>query len=277
MNVVNKGYFWAIVKGLAKFAFNAGFFYLAFNWLFDFGKAQALGLGLAFAIIASASSEKAQQEAAFTRHWLRIHFRLYPMLIDLGLINGDEQWKSLAGEAPSVRLWERNSIYHHSISGAVIATDPGLIHYPELQFYSEEWEFDITLDGLEKGGSGSWESNSPDVFIKRGHGSGHLGYHIGIRVNNKWWEMHKPSVGAGVVLYEDREWNFGTVRLTLAVLPYEVTHAYYRKTGRDHQTTVKELVAKSGWKNTELGGDEIGYFGESYEHKYATVWAQHLS
>ena len=76
-------------------------------------------------------------------------------------------------------------------------------------------------------------------------------------------------------IHEDKEWNFGTVRLTVAVLPYDITDAYYRQTGRDHQA-VKELVAKSGWKNTDLGHAEIGYFGESYEHKYARIWAQHL-
>jgi hypothetical protein len=43
-----------------------------------------------------------------------------------------------------------------------------------------------------------------------------------------------------------------------------------------HQARVKECVAKSGWTNSDLGGMEIGYFGESYEQKYAIVWAQHL-
>jgi len=276
MGAVNKGYIVAIAKVLAKLGATVAVFYAAFSFLFHFGDSQALGLGLAFALATDfAASKKPQQQAAFTRHRLSIHFHLYPMLIDLGLIDGaDEQWKSLTGDAPSVRTWEQNSVYHHSISAFVIATDPGLIHYPVLQFYSEEWKFDIKLFGLKKGDS-QWPW-SPDVFIQPGHGGGHLGYHIGIRVNEKWWETNRPSVGAGVVLYEDKEWNFGTVRLTLAVLPYEVTHTYYRETGLDHQATVKELAAKSGWVNTDLGGAEIGYFGEGYEHKYATVWAQHL-
>jgi hypothetical protein len=275
LGAVNKGYIRAIAKVVGKFAVIAGFFYAAFSFLFHFGDLQALGLGLAFAAaIDYASFKKPQQLAAFTRHRLSIHFHLYPMLIDLALIEGDEQWKSLAGDVPSFRAWEQNSVYHYPISAVVIATDPCLIHYPVLQFYSEYLKFNIKLDGLKKGDS-PWPW-SPDVFIMPGGGPGLIGYHIGLRVNQKWWEATKPSVGAGAVLYEDNEWNFGTVRLTLAVLPYDITHTYYMETGRDHQATVKELVAKSGWENTDLGGVEIGYFGESYEHKYATVWAQHL-
>jgi hypothetical protein len=270
-----KTYVTALIKGLAKFAFTVGLLYAAFSFLFHFGDTQALGLGLAFAIaIDFAASKKPPQQASFTPHRLSIRFHLYPMLMDLGLIAGDEQWKALCGDPPSPRLWEENSVYHHSISAFVIGTDPGLIHFPVLQFYSEYWKFDIKLNGIQRAGS-VWPW-SPEVFVGPGHGGNHRGYHIGIRVQEKWWETTKPSVPPGVVLYEDKEWNFGTVRLTLASLPYEVTHTYYRATARDHQETVKELVAKSGWSNTDLGGAEIGYFGESYEHKYATIWAQHL-
>src|SRR5215475_5318796 len=99
------------------------------------------------------------------------------MLTDLRLIDGDEQWKSLAGDVPSHLLWEQNSVYHHAITAYVIGTDPGLIHYPVLQFYSEQWKFEIKLDGLTKVDSNwAW---SPDVFIKPDIGGGHHGYHIG--------------------------------------------------------------------------------------------------
>jgi hypothetical protein len=275
MNADGRIYITAILKILAKFGLTVGLFYAAFNFLFQFRDAQALGLALAFAVaIDFASSKKPPQQAGFTPHRLSIQFHLYPMLMDLGLIDGEEQWKALHGDPPSPLLWEKNSVYYHSISAFVIGTDPGLIHYPALQFYSEYWKLDIKLNRLERADS-SWPW-SPDVFVKPGLGGGHHGYHIGIRVNRKWWEANNPSVPDGVILYEDEEWNFGTVRLTLAVLPYEVTHTYYRETARGHQATIKELVAKSGWSNTDLGGEEIGYFGESYEHKYATIWAQHL-
>lgn len=276
MGAVNKNYIRATAKVMGKFTVIVGFFYAAFSFLFHFGDSQALGLGLAFAVAVDfASSKKPLQKASFTPHRLSIRFQLYPMLVDLGLIDSLEQWRVLQGDRPSIRVWEQNSVYHHSISAFVIATDPSLIHYPVLQFYSENWRLDIKLDGLEKEGGLPWPW-SPDVFLKPGGGPGLIGYHIGMRVNQKWWEANKPKVGASVILYEDNEWNFGTVRLTLAVLPYEITHTYHIETGRDHQAAVKQLVAKSGWMNTDLGGAEIGYFGESYEHKYATVWAQHL-
>ena len=31
-----------------------------------------------------------------------------------------------------------------------------------------------------------------------------------------------------------------------------------------------------GWKAEELGNSEIGYFGESYDNKYAEVWLRAL-
>jgi hypothetical protein len=42
---------------------------------------------------------------------------------------------------------------------------------------------------------------------------------------------------------------------------------------RNYQAKVKELAAKMGWKNSELGGVEISYFGEGYQYKYADVYA----
>jgi hypothetical protein len=262
-------------KILAKFAAIVGGLYVAFTFVFHFGDLQALGLALVIAIATDwASSRKPPQQASFTPHRLGFQFYLYPMLKDLGLTDSEEQWKALIGEAPSARVWDKKSVYHHSVSAWVIGTDPRLIHYPALQFYTGEFKFDIKLEDLPKVSS-QWTWH-PDVFVGPGLGSEHSGYHIGIRVNERWWESQKSSVAPGVVLHEDKEWNFGTVRLTLAVLPWEITHVYYREVGRNHQAGIKALIGKLGWTNEELGGPEIGYFGESYEHKYASVWAQHL-
>ena len=268
----------AISKALAKFAAIVVALYAAFSFVFHFTALQALGLALVIALATDwASSRKPPQQASFTPHRLGIQFNLYPMLKDLDLIDGEEQWGALIGEAPSPRVWDKRSVYHHAVSAWVIGTDPTLIHYPLLQFYTEQWNFDIKLEDLHKATTDSlrwpWQ---PEVFIRPWTGNGHAGYHIGIRVQEQWWKSHKSSLATGVVLHEDREWNFGTVRLTLAVLPWEITHVYYREADREHQTRIKALVGKAGWKNEDLGGDEIGYFGESYDHKYASVWAQHL-
>jgi len=217
-----------------------------------------------------ASAKKPPEQAAFTRHRLILQFHLYPLLMDLGLITGEDDWKSLIGDAPKGGLWQPNSVYHGSISAFVLGTNPDLIHFTDLRYYTEQLKLDVTLEGIKI--PSTYRLWSPEAFIKPGRG----GYHIGLRVNDNWWETAKGGIPAGVVLHEDKEWNFGTVRLSLAVLPYEITHAYYRETASGHQTQVKELVAKTGWANTELGGPEIGYFGEGYDHKYATVWAQHL-
>lgn len=267
-----------IFKSLATLAAIIGGLYAVFSLIFHFSIAQALGLAIVITLVADwASSRKPPQQAAFTPHRLGIQFNLYPMLTDLGLIDGEEEWKALIGGAPSPRVWDKRSVYHHAVSAWVIRTDPTLIHYPVLQLYSEQWKFDIKLEELHKTTTDSlqWPWH-PGVFIRPWTGSGHSGYHIGIQVNEKWWKLHKSALPAVIVLHEDAEWNFGTVRLTLAVLPWEITHVYYRGYDREHQVRIKALVGKLGWKNEILGGDEIGYFGESYEHKYAVIWAQHL-
>jgi hypothetical protein len=267
-----------IFKSLAKLAAIIGGLYAVFSFLFHFSEAQALGLAIVITLVADwASSRKPPIQASFTPHRLSIQFNLYPMLNDLGLIDGEKQWEALIGEAPPPRVWDKRSVYHHAVSAWVISTDPTLIHYPVLQFYSEQWKFDIKLEELHKTTTDSlqWPWH-PEIFIKPSMGSGYSGYHIGIQVNEKWWKLQKSSMAGGIVLHEDPEWNFGTVRLTLAVLPWEITHVYYREVDREHQARIKASVGKLGWKNEILGGDEIGYFGESYEHKYALAWVQHL-
>jgi hypothetical protein len=265
-----------LAKLLGKFALTVLLFWAAFSFLFHFGEAQALGLGLAFALaIDLAATRKPPEQAAFTPHRLILQFHLFPMLMDLGLIAGDEEWKSLIGDEPHAALWEPNSVYHRSIRAFVLGTSPDIIHFTDLRFYSGQLKLDVTLEGITL--PSTYRMWSPEVFIKPGRG----GYHIGYprerhRVNDNWWETAKGKIAAGVVLEEDKEWNFATVRLSLAMLPYETTHTYYRETASGHQAAIKELVVKTGWTNSALGGPEIGYFGESYDHKYATVWAQHL-
>lgn len=261
----------AIAKMLGKFALMVFLFWAAFSYVFHFGDSQALGLGFAFAIaIDLASARKPPEQATFTRHRLIVEFHLYPMLMELGLIESDDEWKALIGEAPKAGFWQSNSVYYGGITAYVLATNPDLIHFTGLRYYAEQLELDVTLEGIKH--PSTYSPWSPVVFIKPGTG----GYHIGLRVNEKWWETAKGGIPTGVVLDEDKEWNFGTVRLSLAVLPYEITHTYYRTTASGHQAQIRELVAKTGWTNTELGGPEVGYFGEGYDHKYASVWAQHL-
>ncbi len=79
-----------------------------------------------------------------------------------------------------------------------------------------------------------------------------------------------------VVLDENIEYNFGRVRLTLAVLPYDTFHEFYINADRDQQKRVNAIVAEHGWSNEALGGAEIGYYGEEYKHKYMTLWTQVL-
>ena len=265
----------AIFKIFRNFALVVVGLYLAFSFLFHFSDIQALGLALVIAFaIDWASTRKPPEQARFNPHRLSIQLNLYPILTDLGLIHSEEDWKGLLGDRPSHRIWEANSIYHHSVVAYVLNNAPRLMHYPVLQYYTEEWHFDIPLENLRRGDR--FMGSAPEVFIKPSSKGDLQGYHIGLRVNEHWWKDQKPSVLPGVVLYEDAEWNFGTIRLTLAVLPWEITHVYYREVDRNHQAEIKALVSKHAWKNEDLGGEEIGYYGESYEHKYALVWAQHL-
>ncbi len=263
----------ALAKMVVKSAWTVSIFAVILAFAFDFRTAQAIGLGLAFALaIDLAASRKTPEQAKFTPHRLSIQFHVGHTLLDLGLLPSDEQWKTLIQSIPESEVWNAQSVYRRFVVGYVIGRDPKLIHYPDLRMYTENWQLDFKLEDVTSGDTDSLWVWHPELYVKLGRG----GYHLGVRVNEKWWEANRASVAQGVVLQENKEYQFGTVRLCLAVLPYDITATYYRDTPRDHQEALKEQVAKHGWENKDLGYAEVGYFGESYTHKYATVLAQHL-
>ena len=69
---------------------------------------------------------------------------------------------------------------------------------------------------------------------------------------------------------------FGTVRLTLALLPAEVFHEYFIDVARDYRERVKETTKAAGWHHEILGGGELPYYGDQFKHKYMTTWVQDL-
>ncbi len=264
----------ALLKVATKFALTVAAFDIALAYLFDFTSTQALGLGLALTLaIDIAASRKAATQAKFTPHRLSIQFHVGRALLDLKLVPGDEQWKELIQSIPESDVWNVNSVYRRFVVGYVIGASPALIHYPDLRSYSEMWRAEFKLESITFGDADSLWSWSPELYVRPGIG----GYHVGVRVHEKWWETNKGAVAEGIVLSADKEYQFGTVRLSLAILPYDITAVYYRDTSRDHQEAIKEKVAKQGWENEGLGMAEVGYFGEGYTHRYATVWAQHLA
>ena len=263
----------ASAKPIAKWAFTLIAFYAALCSVFHFSRSQSLGLALALSIaIDVAISRKSSELARFTPHRLSVQFHAYPALLDLGLIVSDEQWKEFLERSPDTESWGPNSALYRFVVAYVIGANPPLIHYPSLRLYTERWLVEHKLEAIQLMNAVANRTWAPELYVKPGLG----GHHIGVRVNQEWWEQQRGDVKSGIVLNEDREYQFGTMRLCLAILPFDTSAAYYGDVGRNHQSELKERVSKSGWKNEPLGHPEIGYFGEGYEHRYATVWAQHL-
>lgn len=259
-----------------KFAAYVAGFWAAFHFIFDFPNLQAFGLGLVISIaIDLGASRKGPASTSFRPYMFAIFPYVGCMLIDLGLTT-DEEFKVITQDVPPYRPWSDRHLFHYQIRAFVISREPStqseVIHFPDLGYYLAKLDVEIKLDSFERpvapfdrpGRRPDW---APEFFM-RGWSKG---YHFGIRVPEDWWKENKAKVAADTVLHEDHEYNFGQVRLTLAILPYESTQEFYIPSAPGHQDRVKEIVGKYGWKNEALGGGELLYYGEHYEHKYVSV------
>jgi len=114
---------------------------------------------------------------------------------------------------------------------------------------------------------------SPDFFLRLGS----HGYELGISVHESWWKNNAERLEPrGVVKSIDHQYHFGRVRLSLAVLPYEVFRPFYVGWSKELEQKIKEKSTSMGWQAEDLGSPETGYFGESYKNKYAEVWLRTL-
>lgn len=257
--------FW--FKVLLRFVAYIAGFALAFRFIFQFSNLQALGLGLTLAVaIDIAASRKTHR--TFRPYLVRVFPELRLMLTDLGLATDDEL-RTVVKDVASFRPWTDDHIFHYGVRAFVISHEPesmnDVIHFPDVGFYSTRLEIDIKIDVLKI--SGTYREWSPEFFM--GLSSG--GYAFGIRVTEEWWKENQGRVAPGVVVDENHEYNFGRVRLALAVLPYQVKSEFYIPMGRGHQDALKKLIAPKGWTNEPRGGGEVPYYGEEYRHKYVTV------
>lgn len=257
-----------------KFAAYVTVFWAAFRFIFDFSNVQAFGLGLAISIaIDLAASRKGPASTPFCPYMFGFYPHVGRMLIDIGLVT-DEEFKAIAHDVPPYQPWSGKHLLHYPIRAFVISCEPDtkaeVIHYPELSYYSTRLEVEIGIEPFKR--PGRFFEWTPEFFIN----SSLRGYGFGIRVNEEWWKENKAKVAAGTVLDENHEYNFGQVRLTLAILPYEVVNKFYIAPAPGLEERVKEIVAKQGWTNESRGGGEIPYHGENYEHKYVEVWTNDL-
>lgn len=271
-----KTVFKALFISLLKTALWALAFWLLLSRVFDFSDRHALGLALIFALIVSElrGMQKTPTSFRFRPHQVKFHPHLYPMLLDLGFVKDADEYQALVGEGKPWHPWSDTHIFFHWVRAYVITYDEGsqdrLIHFPELSFYSNKLEFGAQLKPIYQVGElGEW---APELFVKPWFDN----YRIGIRAKEKWWNENKAKIAPGLVLHEDKEYQFGTVRLTLALLPATVFHEYFIDVSRDYGEHVKETAKAAGWKHEMLGGGDLPYYGDQFEHKYMTVWLQDL-
>ena len=81
-------------------------------------------------------------------------------------------------------------------------------------------------------------------------------------MHDSWWKENETRLErTGMIISKDHQYNFGTVQLTLATLPYKVFNLYYSGWTKKLNEKVKEDVRVMGWEAEEVGSAEIGYFG----------------
>jgi len=265
--------------GLLKFAAYVAVLWAAFRFIFDFSSKQAIGLGLAISIATDfVASRKRPVSNVFRPHMFEIHPRIGRMLIDIGLAS-DEEVKTVSEQVPPYWPWSDKHLFHYPIRAFVISYDPDtkveVIHYPELGYYSTRLDVESRIQQFTQAEPGHRRPHfewAPEFFVKLSRD----GYSFGIRVSEHWWKENKAKVAAGVVLLEDHEYNFGRVRLTLAILPYAVASEFYIPWGLVQRERLKEILAKYRWTEESRGGGELPYFGETYKHEYVEVWTSDL-
>jgi hypothetical protein len=210
----------------------------------------------------------------FSPYQIMIEPRIGLMLGELGLIT-DEKWKSLNAEAIPYRPWTALCLAAYGSRGVVLSVDKNgdnIVHWTDTNHYTNSPQMSVRLDFLTF--PDTYFAWSPDFFFRNGSG----GYHIGIEVRENWWKEHEQRLQqSGIVKSVDTDYRFGTTRLTFEILPYEVFWPFYRKVNKSLSESVKRTAKDAGWEYDEMGGPEIGYFGDGYKGKYSTIWLKYLS
>lgn len=266
------GWIKLFVRGWLKFAAYVAVFWAAFRFIFDFSNRQAVGLGLVIAIAIDLAASRKCGRPEFWPYVIGIYPHVGRMLVDIGLVT-EHQFHAATKDKPPFRPWTDQHLFHYEIRAWVIGWDPDtqrdLIHFANIGIYTTRLELDFPIEQFRQGDRWPGIGWTPEFFFRP---SANGGYAFGLRVGEKWWKENKANVAAGLVLHEDHEYNFGQVRLTLAILPAQVFRAFYVRQAADHQDRLKEIVGERGWTQERRGGGEIPSYGESYDHKYVHVW-----
>jgi hypothetical protein len=236
----------------------------------------SLRSSLAVAFLIAIVFPEVQQKIAsrtFAPHEMYITPHIGVMLLDLGLVT-ESEWQSLVGPRPPLTPWTSLHPVHYSIHAVVLSEDTfgdKVVHWTGLSKYTRRIRFESRLDFIKF--PHKFTDWSPDFFVNPGS----HGYELGISVNDEWWKSNAERLEPRSIIQRiNHEHDIGRVELSLAVLPYEVFHRFYVDWSKDLEQKIKQKVASTGWKAEELGNSEIGYFGESYDNKYAEVWLRAL-
>lgn len=251
--------------------------YLALVFVFDFSNRHAIGLICLIEMTTWAYNKRSKNRSRFTPYRLIFYPQIYNMLQAVGFNLSAEDYRALAGEVPPIQAWDSTHIFHYGLSAVVVSHDletgTQVIHWTNSRGYSTTFEHNERLNGPTIGSAhAEWQ---PEFFIKPSSD----GYRLGIRVLDGWWKQIKPTLGdPSAILHEETEWNFGRVKLTLAIMPFEITSQFFRgdHPGPKVQEALEAMFLSQHWEIDQLGNAEIGYFGEEYKNRYIRIWAQAL-
>ena len=243
------------------------------NWI----ASVVVGYGLAVTL----SSKSTTSTASFTPFTFTLHPHVRHMLIDLGYL--DESVMDEVQITDYSDPWSGAYMDRSGVTGYALQESDYMpvVYWPELKWITDGIGFDRRLEFLDPPESTPF-SIAPSCFCKAANGAGLA---FGLSVKKDWWKANSDAVNVtGIVLKVEEQWHFGTVDLTLAVLPPEALHWYM---GPQHVTDMallrrqekhlKEALQENNWREKDNSDAEAWMeTPTTYEHRYVTIYMNHL-
>jgi hypothetical protein len=236
---------------------------------------------LSYFLVAALSGRPSASSAPFTPFTFTLHPHVRYMLIDLGYID-EEALKEIQMTDQS-NPWSGAYMDAQGVNGyALQRSESGwaVVHWPRLNWYTEDIGFHRNLEFMDT--QEGFRSNAPSCFCRRGK---EAGLAFGVSVKEDWWKANCDAIAAkGIVLDVERQYHFGTVDLTMAVLPYDVEryfsgpqlvsdYSLFEKQAK----ALSEKLKEKEWSEKGREGYESWMQADTiYQHRYVTVYMNHL-
>ncbi len=233
-------------------------------------------------LVAALTEKSITPSAPFTAFTFTLHPQVGRMLIDLGYIDEDALKETKITDRSDP--WSGAYLESFGVTGYAMQRSADgwpIVHWPELKSYTEGIGFHRQLEFMETS-KNEFLSDAPGCFCRAAKNGGLA---FGISVKDEWWKANSDAVTAkGIVIHVDRKYHFGTVDLTMAVLPRLLEHQFsgpqFITDSGTHKKQTQALMnelQEHGWCEESREYEESWMQSPLiYKHPYATVYMNRL-